>query len=122
MIKLRHIILAATLLPAFLVSAGFHAYAIWVGLGFVRGLAMAGLTLAYFVSQGIVMALERALGVRTWSPFAGHDQHRFQNPGEVLFTVMLGLGFVVCVVRVLRDRNSALVQHHGVCAVAGQFR
>ena len=57
---------------AFVVSASFHAYAIWVGLGFFTGLAMTVWTFAYFVAQAIVMVLEQTLGVRAWPKIAGH--------------------------------------------------
>jgi len=59
-------------LLAFAVSAAFHAYAIWVGLGFFAGAAMAAWTFAYFVAQALVMALEQRLGVRRWPRVAGH--------------------------------------------------
>ncbi len=54
------------LLLAFGVSASFHAYAVWVGLGFRRGLAMAASMFAFFAAQGFVMVLERALRVTRW--------------------------------------------------------
>ena len=54
------------LLLAFVVSAAFHAYAVWVGLGLVRGLTMAACMFAYFVAQTAVMLLERALHVARW--------------------------------------------------------
>ena len=57
---------------AFVVSAAFHAYAIWVGLGFSTGLAMTALTFAYFVAQAIVMSIEQLIGVRRWPVPAGH--------------------------------------------------
>jgi hypothetical protein len=57
---------------AFAVSAAFHAYAVWVALGFVRGLGMAAMTFAYFMLQGAVMLLERALCVRSFRPALGH--------------------------------------------------
>jgi hypothetical protein len=57
---------------AFLVSAAFHAYGIWVGLGFFAGLTMVAWTLAYFVAQAVVMSVEQALGVRRWPKAAGH--------------------------------------------------
>ncbi len=57
---------------AFVVSASFHAYAIWVGLGFFAGLTMTAWTFAYFVAQAIVMLAEQALGVREWPKAAGH--------------------------------------------------
>jgi hypothetical protein len=66
----RHPIVGALL--AFTASAVFHAYAVWVALGFSRGVTMTLSMLAYFVVQGIVMALERAVGVRKWRPAAGH--------------------------------------------------
>jgi hypothetical protein len=59
-------------LLAFVVSAAFHAYAIWVGLGFVTGLAMTGVIFAYFVAQAVVMSFEQILGVRRWPALAGH--------------------------------------------------
>ena len=59
-------------LLAFVVSAAFHAYAIWVGLGFFSGLTMMALTFGYFVAQAIVMSIEQAARVRRWSPAAGH--------------------------------------------------
>jgi hypothetical protein len=57
---------------AFLASASFHAYAIWVGLGFFAGLTMTAWTFAYFVAQAIVMSVEQVLGVRRWPMAAGH--------------------------------------------------
>jgi hypothetical protein len=57
---------------AFLVSASFHAYAIWVGLGFFAGLTMTAWTFAYFVAQAIVMSLEQVLRVRAWPKAMGH--------------------------------------------------
>ncbi len=66
----RHLVLGALL--AFAVSAGFHAYGVWVALGFTEGLAMAGWMLAYFLVQAVVVGLERLLGVRRWAPLAGH--------------------------------------------------
>jgi hypothetical protein len=57
---------------AFAVSAAFHAYAIWVALGLVRGLTMTGSMLAYFLVQALVIALERSVGVKRWPPWAGH--------------------------------------------------
>lgn len=57
---------------AFGVSAAFHPYAVWVAMGAIDGLAMAGATLAYFVLQGAVVAIERGAGVRRWAPWAGH--------------------------------------------------
>lgn len=59
-------------LLSFVVSAAFHAYAIWVGLGFTAGLAMTALMFGYFVAQALVMAVEQAVGVRRWPAFAGH--------------------------------------------------
>jgi hypothetical protein len=59
-------------LAAFLASAAFHAYAIWIALGFANGLAMASWMFGYFVVQAVVMALERSLGVRRWGARAGH--------------------------------------------------
>ena len=59
-------------LLAFSVSAAFHAYGVWVGLGFRTGATMAALTLVYFVAQAAVMALERVLGVRSWPKTRGH--------------------------------------------------
>jgi hypothetical protein len=60
------------LVLAFVVSAAFHAYAVWVALGLVRGLAMAGWMFAYFVAQAAVMILERALRVTRWPAWAAH--------------------------------------------------
>ncbi len=57
---------------AFVVSATFHAYAVWVALGFVRGGAMAGWMFAYFVAQVAVMLVERALRVTRWPAWAAH--------------------------------------------------
>ena len=59
------------LVVAFVVSAAFHAYAVWAALGLVRGLAMAGVMFAYFVAQALVMILERALRVTRWPAIAG---------------------------------------------------
>jgi hypothetical protein len=59
-------------LVAFAASATFHAYVTWVALGLVNGLAMAGCMFAYFVVQAVVMAIERTIGARRWSPRAGH--------------------------------------------------
>jgi hypothetical protein len=59
-------------LLAFGVSAAFHANAVWVALGLVRGLTMAAAMLAYFLAQGVIVALERALGTKRWAPWAGH--------------------------------------------------
>jgi hypothetical protein len=56
---------------AFVVSAAFHAYAVWIALGLVRGLPMAASMFAYFVAQAGVMGTERVLGVRTWRGWAG---------------------------------------------------
>jgi len=53
-------------LLAFSVSAAFHAYGVWVGLGFRTGATMAAMTLAYFVAQAVIMAFERVLKVRRW--------------------------------------------------------
>lgn len=58
-------------LLAFAISAVFHAYAVWVALGLVRGLAMAASMLGFFAAQGAVIGIERALGVRTWRPSLG---------------------------------------------------
>jgi hypothetical protein len=59
-------------LLAFTASAAFHAYAVWVALGFEEGATMAGLMFAYFVVQAGVMGIERTVGVRSWVPWAGH--------------------------------------------------
>ena len=59
-------------LLAFVVSAAFHAYAIWAGLGLWSGLGMMAWTFAYFVAQALVMTIEQAAGVRRWSKPAGH--------------------------------------------------
>jgi len=59
-------------LAAFTVSAGFHAYGVWVALGVVTGLPMTAWMFAFFVAQALVMAVERRLGVKKWAPWAGH--------------------------------------------------
>ena len=59
-------------LAAFSVSAGFHAYVVWVALGPTTGLVPAGSMFAYFVVQAAVLAGERWIGVRTWPSWAGH--------------------------------------------------
>jgi hypothetical protein len=59
-------------LLAFIVSAAFHAYAIWVGLGFVSGLGMTALIFGYFVTQAVVMTIEQIAGVRRWPKIVGH--------------------------------------------------
>ena len=63
-------------LLSFVVSAAFHAYAIWVGLGFFAGLTMTAWTFAYFVAQAVVMSIEQRLGVRRWPTAAGHAVDR----------------------------------------------
>jgi len=53
---------------AFLCSAIIHAYAALAG----AGLAMAGLMLGYFLLQGVLVLLERPLGVARWPRAAAH--------------------------------------------------
>ncbi len=79
---------------AFFVSAAFHAYAIWVGLGFFAGAAMAAWTFAYFVAQALVMLAEQALGARKWPSAAGHAW-------TVMWMLALSPMFVEPVLRVL---------------------
>lgn len=81
-------------LVAFSASAAFHAYAVWVSLGAVDGLAMAAWTFAYFVLQGAVMTIERVAGVRRWAPWAGHVW-------TVVWMLALSPIFVEPIVRVL---------------------
>jgi len=57
----------AGVLLAFSVSALVHAYICDAALG----IRMAAVMLAYFVAQGLVVAVERALGVVRWAPLAG---------------------------------------------------
>jgi hypothetical protein len=59
-------------LLSFAVSGAFHAYIIWLALGFVKGLAMAAWMFAYFIVQALVIGLERALGVRRWPAWRAH--------------------------------------------------
>jgi len=59
-------------LLAFFGSAAFHAYGVWVALGFVRGASMAACMFGYFIVQAGVMGVERVMGVRRWLPWAGH--------------------------------------------------
>ncbi len=79
---------------AFLVSAAFHAYAVWVALGAVRGLAMAAWMFAFFVAQALVMILERALRVTRWPQTAG-------RAWTIAWMLALSPLFVEPVVRVL---------------------
>lgn len=81
-------------LAAFAVSAAFHAYAVWVSLGFVDGLALTAATFAYFVLQGAVMKVERAAGVRRWPAWAGHTW-------TVVWMLALAPVFVEPILRVL---------------------
>jgi hypothetical protein len=81
----RHILAGALL--AFSVSAAFHAYVVWVALGFTGGLTMAGWMLAYFVAQALVVGLERVLGVKRWAPWCG----RLWTLGWMLATAPLFL-------------------------------
>jgi hypothetical protein len=60
------------LLLGFAVSAGFHAYAVWVALGLVAGLPMAGLMLLYFLLQALAVGLEQVARVRRWPAWGGH--------------------------------------------------
>ncbi len=53
-------------LLAFAVSGAFHAYVVWVALGFVRGLAMAACMFAFFLAQACAVAFERAVSLRKW--------------------------------------------------------
>lgn len=55
-------------LAAFAASALVHAYIAWVAVSW----AMAIATLVFFLSQAVVIALERVLRVRDWSRPAGH--------------------------------------------------
>lgn len=80
---------------AFIVSAAFHAYAVWVALGVVDGLPMAGWMTLYFVLQGALMALERAAGVRRWPRWAGHAW-------TVAWMVLVSPLFVEPILRVLQ--------------------
>lgn len=57
---------------AFAVSAAFHAYVVWAALGLVDGLPMAGWMCVYFLAQGALMTLERAVKTRSWPRWAGH--------------------------------------------------
>jgi hypothetical protein len=59
-------------LLAFSFSAGFHAYAIWVALGLVRGAWMALMMFAFFVTQAIAILLEQRLRARAWPRALGH--------------------------------------------------
>ena len=59
-------------LAAFGGSAAFHAYVAWVALGVVDGFLMAACVFGFFMAQAVVMALEGALGVKKWAPWAGH--------------------------------------------------
>jgi membrane bound O-acyltransferase family protein len=56
------------LAAAFLGSAALHAYAILACAGPIMALSM----LAYFLVQGLLVLLERPLGVSRWSPPAAH--------------------------------------------------
>jgi hypothetical protein len=58
----------AGLVAGFLTSAVLHAYAIFVGIGAGMALVM----LAYFFVQGLLVLLERPLGVQRWSGVAAH--------------------------------------------------
>jgi hypothetical protein len=62
----RHPVLGG--FAAFTASAVVHAYIEWVSVTW----AMALVVLAYFVSQAVVIGLERVVRVRTWAPWAGH--------------------------------------------------
>jgi len=70
-LALRHHLVGGALL-AFSVSAAFHAYGVWIALGFTRGLVMAGWMLGYFIVQAVILGLERLLGVKRWAPWRGH--------------------------------------------------
>ncbi len=59
-------------LLAFGFSAGFHAYAVWVALGLVRGAWMALAMFAFFVAQAIAILLEQRLRARAWPRAFGH--------------------------------------------------
>ncbi len=56
------------LVASFLTSAALHAYAILVGIGGLMALTM----LAYFFVQGLLVLLERILGVSRWRAPAAH--------------------------------------------------
>jgi hypothetical protein len=79
---------------AFTVSAAFHAYAVWVALGVVDGLPMAGVMWMYFLIQGALMAIERVAGVRRWPRWAGHAW-------TVVWMVVVSPMFVEPILRVL---------------------
>jgi hypothetical protein len=51
---------------AFAVSGAFHAYGVWVALGWAPGLSMAECMFAFFLMQALLVAGERALGTRRW--------------------------------------------------------
>ena len=56
------------LVAGFFASAALHAYAILVGGGTLMALMM----LAYFLVQGLLVLVERLLGVQRWTPVAAH--------------------------------------------------
>jgi hypothetical protein len=56
------------LVAAFFASAALHAYAVLCGIGTAMALVM----LAYFLVQGLLVLLERLLGVQRWSHAAAH--------------------------------------------------
>jgi hypothetical protein len=55
-------------LAAFTASAVVHAYIEWVAVTWTMALVV----LAFFLSQAVVIGLERVLRVRAWAPVAGH--------------------------------------------------
>ena len=55
-------------MAAFFASAALHAYAVLCGIGTAMALVM----LAYFLVQGLLVLLERLLGVQRWSHAAAH--------------------------------------------------
>jgi hypothetical protein len=55
-------------LAAFAASALVHAYIAWVAVSWEMAIA----TLVFFLSQAVVIAVERLLRVREWSKVAGH--------------------------------------------------
>jgi hypothetical protein len=99
-VRRRHPVVG--LLLAFAVSGAFHAYVIWVALGLVRGLPMAGLMLAFFLLQSVFAGVERVLGARRWPA-------RWGRVWTVTLTLASAPLFLEPIVRVL-GHPPALVQ------------
>jgi hypothetical protein len=64
----RHGSLGAGALLAFVASGAGHGYAVLIAVGPTMAAAMLG----FFVLQGVLVAVERKLGVLRWSPLPAH--------------------------------------------------